>query len=95
MGRNSTALTGLFLILLLPVMAQDFNLFELKDGWKFRRAGTKEWMPARVPGVVHLDLMRNNQIPDPFMLDNEAKVQWVGETGWEYVKTFNYEESLS
>ncbi len=72
--------------------SQDINTFELEGGWKFRRAGTKEWYPARVPGVVHLDLMRNNMIPDPYLRDNESKLQWIGEVGWEYMKTFQYDE---
>jgi beta-mannosidase len=74
------------------ISAQDFNLVELDGGWKFRRAGTKEWMPAKVPGTVHLDLMRNKMIPDPYLHDNEEKLQWIGETGWEYSKTFQYAE---
>jgi len=74
------------------VSAQDINTYELDRGWKFRRAGTKEWFPATVPGVVHLDLMRNNMIPDPYLRDNESKLQWIGEVGWEYMKTFQYEE---
>ncbi|MCX6279486.1 MAG: glycoside hydrolase family 2 protein, partial [Bacteroidetes bacterium] len=49
-------------------------------------------MPAKVPGVVHLDLMRNKVIPDPYLRDNESKLQWIGEVGWEYMKTFNYAE---
>ena len=74
------------------VPAQDINTFELDGGWKFRKAGTKEWYPAKVPGVVHLDLMRNNLIPDPYLRDNESKLQWIGEVGWEYMKTFQYGE---
>ena len=35
-------------------------------------------MPAEVPGVVHLDLLNNNVIEDPFYRMNESKVQWIG-----------------
>ncbi|MCX6307054.1 MAG: glycoside hydrolase family 2 protein [Bacteroidetes bacterium] len=72
--------------------AQDIHTFDLDGAWKFRRAGTKDWFPARVPGTVHLDLMRNNMIPDPYLQDNESKLQWIGEVGWEYTKTFQYDE---
>ena len=74
------------------LFAQDINIFDLNGDWKFRRAGSKEWMPAKVPGTVHQDLMRNKVIPDPYNRDNESKLQWIGEVGWEYQKTFNYAE---
>lgn len=70
--------------------AQDLNTLPLDGNWKFRKEGTEEWMPASVPGVVHLDLMRNKVIPDPCLLENEATSQWIGDVGWEYVKSFEY-----
>ncbi|MEI7663447.1 MAG: glycoside hydrolase family 2 protein, partial [Bacteroidota bacterium] len=93
MNRISAPLF-LFCIVAISIssFAQDINIFSLDGAWKFRRAGTREWMPAKVPGVVHLDLMRNNAIPDPFAGDNESKVQWIGDSGWEYMKTFQYGE---
>ncbi|MCB8982610.1 MAG: glycoside hydrolase family 2 protein [Ardenticatenaceae bacterium] len=52
--------------------------------WRFRQVGTDEWLPATVPGGVHTDLLALGRIPDPFVADNEKKVQWVAETDWEY-----------
>lgn len=43
---------------------------------------------ARVPGVVHLDLERAGIIPNPFLADNENKVQWVARRDWTYTKRF-------
>jgi beta-mannosidase len=83
---------GWLILFSVCVSAQNSGTFELNSGWKFRKAGTTEWLPAKVPGVVHLDLMRNNMIPDPYLRDNESKLQWIGETGWEYMKTFQYDE---
>lgn len=74
--------------------AQNTGITELDRGWKFRQTGTKEWLPAKVPGVVHLDLMKNNKIPDPYLRENESKVQWIGETGWEYMKTIQVGEAM-
>ena len=90
MNRCLSTLFFIGLFLSINGSAQDMNTLSLDGSWKVRKAGSKEWMPARVPGVIHLDLMRNNAIPDPFMGDNESKLQWIGETGWEYVKTFHY-----
>ncbi|MCS6912694.1 MAG: hypothetical protein RMK29_17905 [Myxococcales bacterium] len=42
------------------------------------------WLPARVPGTVHTDLLAAGLIPDPFVADNERAVQWVGERDWVY-----------
>lgn len=47
------------------------------------------WLPAQVPGCVHLDLLRAEQIPDPFFGMNEADVAWVGEMDWLYTCTFH------
>lgn len=44
----------------------------------------RPWRPAQVPGDVHLDLLRNGLIADPFYRDNEAKLQWIEGAGWEY-----------
>jgi beta-mannosidase len=46
-----------------------------------------QWHPAVVPGSVHLDLLRNKLIPDPFYRDNEAKLQWIENADWEYRTT--------
>lgn len=60
----------------------------LAGEWKFRQAGAEEWLPARVPGGVHTDLLALGCIPDPFAGDNEQRVQWVAESGWEYQTAF-------
>ncbi len=60
----------------------------LTGAWEFRQANTKEWLPAAVPGGVHTDLMALGKIPDPFVADNEARVQWVAEADWEYRRQF-------
>jgi beta-mannosidase len=52
--------------------------------WEFRQAGTQEWLTAHVPGGAHTDLLALGRIPDPFVGDNEKRVQWVAEADWEY-----------
>jgi beta-mannosidase len=56
--------------------------------WQFRQVRSDEWMPAKVPGGVHTDLLANERIPDPFVADNEKQVQWVAESDWEYRYNF-------
>jgi beta-mannosidase len=62
--------------------------------WEFRQADSVEWLPAKVPGGVHTDLMANGRIPDPFVADNERKVQWVAESDWIYHRKFTCSPEL-
>lgn len=48
-----------------------------------------EWLPAHVPGTVHLDLLAAGKIPDPFYGDNERQVQWIAQIGWRYRRTLH------
>jgi beta-mannosidase len=65
----------------------------LDHGWQFRQvaAGAQAedgWLPATVPGDVHLDLLANKKIDDPFFRDNESKLQWIEKESWEYRVNF-------
>ena len=66
----------------------------LNRGWLFRQVapGTDPeagWMPATVPGDVHLDLLANKKIPDPYYRDNESKLQDLQNQSWEYRLAFD------
>ncbi len=61
--------------------------------WEFREAGTDRWMPASVPGSVHMDLLENGVIGEPYYRNNEQKYQWIGEKNWEYRTRFICSES--
>jgi beta-mannosidase len=63
-------------------------LRSLDGTWQMRKVGDTEWLPAHVPGGVHLDLMAAGAIPDPFFGDEELRVQWVAEADWEYRRSF-------
>ena len=41
---------------------------------------------ATVPGCVHDDLLAHGAIPDPYLADNEARLGWVGRSGWRYAR---------
>ncbi len=57
--------------------------------WTFKQPDTSDFLPATVPGVVHLDLMAHGKLEDPFFRDNEKKQYWVGESDWQYRTTFS------
>ena len=62
------------------------QILPLDSGWEFRQMDTPDaiWRPATVPGDVHMDLIANKLIGDPFYRDNEAKLQWISQAAWEY-----------
>ena len=72
----------------------------LDHGWQFRQmtspAADAEtgWLAASVPGDIHLDLLANKKIPDPFFRDNESKLQWIENEGWEYRLKFDASRAL-
>ena len=76
------------------------EVLKLDRGWQFRQvaAGAQDaetgWLPATVPGDVHLDLLANKKIDDPFFRDNEAKLQWIENESFEYRLNFDASPSL-
>jgi beta-mannosidase len=72
----------------------------LDHGWQFRQvaAGAQDaesgWLPATVPGDVHLDLLANKKIPDPFFGANESKLKWIEDESWEYRLNFDVPAAL-
>ncbi|KAI5862460.1 glycoside hydrolase family 2 protein [Durotheca rogersii] len=65
----------------------------LDRGWTFRLdddASADSWLPVqKVPSQVHLDLLANNKIPDPFIDLNELATQWIAEKSWVYKVRFS------
>ena len=55
----------------------------------------EEWLPGVVPGGVHLDLLAAGRIEDPFLGDEELRVQWVAESDWEYRREFAVEATVA
>ncbi len=71
----------------------------LHSGWEFVQSdleGKKlgyslaEWLPAQVPGHVHVDLMANGVIADPHSAMHEMGCQWVDQENWSYRTTFDW-----
>jgi beta-mannosidase len=72
----------------------------LDHGWQFRQVTSAPqqpeagWLPATVPGDIHLDLLANKKIDDPFYRDNEPKLQWIENESWEYRLTFDVSPAM-
>jgi beta-mannosidase len=54
-----------------------------------------EWLPAQVPGHVHLDLIRHGIIADPFEGRAELGCQWVDESPWIFRKHFQFSKDAA
>ncbi len=75
----------------------------LHSGWEFAEStwpGGKVatvqtgWLPATVPGHVHLDLVENGVIAHPFERMNELGCQWVDQRDWSYRTEFQWEATV-
>ncbi len=52
------------------------------------------WMDARVPGEIHLDLMRSGRLEEPLVSLNAKKSRWPEKRSWWFVKNFEVSESF-
>ena len=52
------------------------------------------WMPARVPGDIHPDLVRAGRIPDPFIGDNVERCAWTTQREWWFRRIFRAPKRL-
>ena len=66
------------------------NKISLNSKWLFRQVPEgKRWLNAHVPGNIHLDLLNNEIITDPYYRLNEKEQQWIGESDWEFKTSFD------
>lgn len=75
------------ILLLFPVIMYGQDLSS--SNWEFRKATDSIWYPASVPGTVHLDLLENGIIEDPYREMNELKQRWIEKEDWIYRSTFS------
>lgn len=86
MKRISNIVLSAVVALFASVATADakIKVRQIDSGWRFRQGSSEIWHDARVPGNVHLDLMRNHIIDDPFFRLNERGVQWIDKEDWMY-----------
>jgi beta-mannosidase len=79
---------------LLPFVGFSEEIIPLHSNWKFKNANSQEYKNAKVPGVVHLDLLENQIIQDPYFGNNELKQRWIEEMDWDYATSFLVDSNL-
>ncbi|MBI9063905.1 MAG: glycoside hydrolase family 2 protein [Marinilabiliaceae bacterium] len=68
---------------------------DLSDAnWRFHEKDSSKVLKAKVPGSVHMDLLANGEIPDPYYRNNEKDLQWIGERDWVYSASFAVADEL-
>lgn len=69
----------------------------LTSGWSFKqgnRSSNHEYLPTNdLPTSIHLDLLKNKKISDPFLDLNELSVRWIAEQTWTYRTSFQLPDS--
>lgn len=80
----------LLLIFLLPMilLSQNKQRSLNNEDWKFKQENKENWLPAKVPGTVHTDLLQNQIIENPFFGTNEKDLQWIENENWNYKTSF-------
>jgi beta-mannosidase len=72
----------------LPIQIQ------LNSNWEFKGIDTLDWKSATVPGNIYTDLIAHQIIENPFIKNNEEKVQWISNKNWEYKTTFLLSDAI-
>jgi beta-mannosidase len=82
-------------------IAAHLQQVSLDSGWQFRQhsvdgggKNVSEWHEAVVPGDVHLDLLRNKLIEDPYFRKNESQLQWIENAAWDYRTTVHADAAM-
>jgi beta-mannosidase len=61
---------------------------DLSGTWEVERVGGGPKVVATVPGQIQMDLLRAGEIEDPYYRDRESEYAWIGESTWEYRRSF-------
>ena len=84
----------IFILILIGCKPTDDTpiIQQLNSNWEFKSKNNKDWLSASVPGNVYTDLLDNKIIEDPFIKNNEEKVQWVSDSTWVYKNRFQLDK---
>lgn len=92
MARSMHRLFGLAYLALIACQQPKEQSWNIRDGWEFQERSSERWHAAEVPGDVMLDLMRTDQLVDPYFGTNEERAAWIGSTDWSYRRIFGEDE---
>lgn len=85
---NNKMVKALILVLILCITSincQSQTIRQLiNKNWQFREFDWTKWYPANIPSTVHLDLLANGLIQDPYYRSQNLDIYWIEEKDWDY-----------
>lgn len=83
---------------ILSTSGQDMDVYRdripINANWTYRSLDGNYVGMARIPGAIHVDLLLNQQIPDPFYRDEAARLGWIDSTIWIYTRRITELENI-
>jgi len=77
------------------LFSSDFKYdIDLKGQWQLTNANGSVSTTGIVPGNVHMDLLRNGLIDDPYYRYNDVDYRWIGADNWVYYRTFDVTSAI-
>lgn len=67
-------------------------MITLNGTWQMNCKGEDSWQEGQVPGTVYTELLRNGQMKDPYVGENEDEVRDLSYNDYTYRRTFEVEE---
>ena len=62
-------------------------MITLNGTWQMNCKGEDSWQEGQVPGTVYTDLLRNGQMKDPYVGENEDEVRDLSYNDYTYRRT--------
>ncbi len=93
MKRNLFLVLGIIAMLITQISCQTISSTNMKEividkNWRYEQVNGNLSGLATIPGVIHTDLLNNEQIADPFYRTNEKDLQWIDKEDWRYTAVF-------
>ena len=88
MNASTLTLNGTWAVRPLPLSPAG------EIGYRALSEAGGEWLPAMVPGEIHLDLLRAGRMDDPDIGENARQCRWPEEHAWWYRTTFTLPEGF-
>lgn len=63
-------------------------MITLNGTWQMNCKWEDSWQEGQVPGTVYTDLLRNGQMKDPYVGENEDEVRDLSYNDYTYRRTF-------
>lgn len=77
------------IVYLLLLVAATSTVISLNGPWRFKIGTNTTTYPANIPSTVHLDLMDNGLLKDPYVKANLLDAYWVETLDYEYSRNFS------